>query len=424
MDLIIRNAKIRSLDYLVDIGIKDGGFKEINKNINVKSTNEIDACGNLVTPPFIESHVHLDSSQTVGDPRYNESGTLLEGIKIWGEKKENLTKEKIKKNAIETIKWEIANGALKIRTHTDSTEKNLMTLEALLEVKEEMKEFVDIQIVAFPQDGIFAYNGMDELMVEAIKMGADVIGGIPQIELTREDGIKSIEYIFELANKYNKLIDIHTDETGDDQSRFTEVIAKHTIVNGMEGRVTASHSTAMHNYNNDYASKLIGILSRANINIVTNPSSNAILQNRLDGYPRKRGHTRVDQLLANNVNVSVGNDNIMDPFGPLGKGNMLQAAHILLHTAHLSGNKQVSNLFDMITINGAKTLNREEGYGIKVGNQADFIILDARDEKEAIRLTSECLYVVRKGIVISETKPAKRSLTLNNKKFDIDFKVK
>ena len=191
----------------------------------------------------------------------------------------------------------------------------------------------------------------------------------------------------------------------------------------MEGLVTASHTTAMHNYNNDYASKLIGNLSRANVNIVTNPSSNAILQNRLDGYPRKRGHTRVDELLANNVNVSIGNDNIMDPFGPLGKGNMLQAAHILLHTAHLSGNKQILSLFDMITKNGAQTLKEEKGYGIKVGNQADLVILDAKDEKEAIRLTSECLYVIRKGKVISKTEPAKRNLKLNDEEFEIDFKV-
>lgn len=423
MDLIIRNAKLRDFDYTVDIGIEDKKFKKIEKDIDSKALIEINAKGNLVSPPFIESHVHLDSSLTAGDPRENESGTLLEGIEIWGDKKENLTKKEIKNNAIETIKWEIANGTLRIRTHTDSTEKSLMTLEALLEVKKEMKEFIDIQIVAFPQDGIFAYEGMDNLMVKAIEMGADVIGGIPQVELTREDGIKSIEYIFELAKKYNKLIDIHTDETTDDQSRFAEVIAKYTIKNNMEGRVTASHTTAMHNYNNDYASKLIEMLKRADVNIITNPSSNAILQNRLDGYPRKRGHTRVDQLLSRGVNVSIGNDNIMDPFGPLGKGNMLQAAYILLHTAHLSGNKQILNLFDMITINGAKTLNIDEDYGIKPGNQADLIILDAKDEKEAIRLTSECLYVIRKGNIISETTPAKRTLKLGPDELNIDFKI-
>lgn len=422
MELIIRNAKLRGIKGLVDIGIEKGKFKEVRPNIQGKGLKEIDANGNLVTPPFIESHVHLDSALTVGIPRYNNSGTLLEGIEIWGERKKSLTKEDIKKNAIETIKWQIANGILKIRTHADSTEKNLITVEALLEAREEMKEYVDIQIVAFPQDGIFSREGMDKLMVRALEMGADVVGGIPQVELTREDGNRSIEYIFELANKYNKLIDIHTDETGDDQSRFTEVIAKYAITTGMENLVTASHATAMHNYHNDYASKLIGLLKRAKVNIVTNPSSNAILQNRLDGYPRKRGHTRVDELTNNGVNVSIGNDNIMDPFGPMGKANMLQAAHILLHTAHFSGNDDIVKLFDMITLNAAKTLN-EKDYGIEVGNQADFLILDAKDEKEAIRLTSECLYVIRKGKVISETLPAKRTLNLGEEKFDIDFKL-
>ncbi|AFS77629.1 cytosine deaminase CodA [Gottschalkia acidurici 9a] len=422
MDLIIRNAKIRRQENLVDIGIKDGKFIEINEKIHAKASKEINANGYLLTSPFVESHIHLDSALSAGVPRYNESGTLLEGIEIWGERKRTLTKEDIKKNAIETIKWQIANGVLRIRTHSDVTEPSLMTLEAILEVKEEMKEYVDIQIVAFPQDGIFSIKDMDKQIEKALKMGADVVGGIPQVELTREDGIKSIEYIFNLANKYNKLIDIHTDETSDDQSRFIEVIAKHTISSGMEGLVTASHATAMHNYNNDYASKIIGILKRADVNIVTNPFSNTVLQNRLDGYPRRRGHTRVDELIDRGVNVSIGNDNIMDPFGPLGKGNMLQAAHLLLHTAHLSGNEQILKLFDMITVNGAKTINEEE-YDIKVGNQADCLILDARDEKESIRLTSECLYVIRKGKVISETKPAKRLLKLDQDTFDIDFKI-
>lgn len=422
MELVIRNAKLRGREELVDIGIENGLFKEISNNIEGKGTKEIDAKGNLFSLPFVESHIHLDSALSAGNPRYNSSGTLLEGIQIWGERKLSLTKDDIKKSAIETLKWLITNGVLKVRTHTDSTEKNLITLQALLEVKEEMKDYIDIQVVAFPQDGIFAYKGMDKLMEESLKMGADVVGGIPQVEFTREDGIKSIEYIFELANKYNKLIDIHTDETGDDQSRFTEVIAKYTITNGMEGLVTASHTTAMHNYNNDYVSKLMGLMKRADMNIVTNPSSNALLQNRLDGYPRKRGHTRVDQLILNRINVSIGNDNIMDPFGPMGKGNMLQAANLLMHTAHLSGNDQMPELMDMISTNGFKTLNLHDNK-IEVGNQADFLILDAKDEKEAIRLTSECLYVVRKGKVIVETQPASRKLKINNRAYYIDFKV-
>lgn len=422
MDLIIRNAKLRDMEDLLDIAIKDGKFKEITKDIKVKTLKEIDAKGNLVSPPFIESHIHLDSSLSAGLPRYNESGTLLEAINIWGERKKDLTKDIIKSNARETVRWLISNGVLRIRTHSDSTAKDLMTLEAILEVKEEMKEYVDIQVVAFPQDGIFSYKGMDNMLVQSLKMGADAVGGLPQVELTREDGIKSIEYVFDLANKYNKLVDIHTDETGDDQSRFTEIIAKHTIVNGMEGLITASHATAMHNYQNDYASKLIGLLQRSNVNIVTNPSSNAMLQNRLDGYPRKRGHTRVDELLKGGVNVSIGNDNVLDPFGPVGRANMLQAGLILAHTAHLSGNQQMLQLFDMITVNAGKTFN-DKDYGIEIGNQGDCIILDAKDEKEAIRLTSECLYVIRKGKVISETKPAERKLKLGKETVDIDFKV-
>lgn len=419
--MIIRNAKLKDKKELVDIVIEDGKFKEIGPSLQGDFQEEIDAGGKLVSPPFIESHVHLDSALTVGKPRFNESGTLLEGIEIWGERKQTLTKHDIKNNAIEAVKWLIANGVLYIRTHTDSTEKSLMTLEVLLEVKEEMKEYIEIQVVAFPQDGVFQYKDMDKLMDRAVKMEADVVGGIPQVEMTREDGIRSIEYIFEMAKKYNKLIDIHTDETGDSQSRFLEVIAKYTIENEMEGLVTASHTTAMHNYDNDYAAKLISLVKRSEINIVTNPSSNALLQNRLDGYPRKRGTTRVDELLEAGVNVSIGNDNIMDPFGPLGKGNMLQAAYLLAHTGHLSGNKDILSLFDMITANAAKTLNLKN-YGIKVGNPANFIILDAKDEREAIRLTSEVLYVFKNGRMILTTTPAKRNLYLE-KDYKVDFKV-
>lgn len=421
MDLIIRNAKLRDKKELYDLGIENGKFTQIETTIKDEGKQEIDAGGNLVIPPFIESHVHLDSALTVGNPRFNESGTLLDGIAIWGEYKEGITKERIKATAKETILWEMANGVLRIRTHADSTEPNLLTVQALLELKEEMRDYVDIQVVAFPQDGILAHPQSAELLEKAVKMGADVIGGIPQVEFTREDGIRSIEIVFELAQKYEKLIDIHTDETSDDQSRFAEVIAKHAVLSGMEGMVTASHTTAMHNYDNDYATKLIGLLKRAEINIITNPASNALLQNRLDGYPRRRGHTRVDELLHAGVNVSIGNDNIMDPFGPLGKGSMLQSANLLIHTAHLSGSNLIPKVFDLITINGAKTLNLTD-YGIELGNQADLVILDAKDEYEALRLLSEAIYVVRKGRVVVETKVAEREITLGSETVTVDFK--
>lgn len=421
MDLIIRNARIINKEKLVDIAIKNKRFYKIEENIEATAKEEINAKGNLVSPPFVESHVHLDSALSAGLPRWNESGTLLEGIQLWSEYKETITKKQIKQNAKKTIQWLMSQGVLHIRTHTDCTEPKLKTLEAILELKDEMKELVDIQVVAFPQDGIFTSPSAKNLLEQSIRMGVDVIGGMPQMEFTREDGIRSIEYIFKLAEKYDKFIDIHTDETGDPQSRYAEVIAKYTINYEMYGRVTASHMTAMHNYDNDYAFKLIGLLKRAHMNVVTNPFSNTLLQNRLDGYPRRRGHTRVDEMLKNKLNVSIGNDNIMDPFNPLGRGNMLQAAFLLLHTAHLNGQKEIKELFQMITHYGAKTLS-EQNYGIQKGIQADLIILDATNEREAIRLMSDCLYVIRKGKVIAQTKPAERMINLGDKQQKINFK--
>ena len=422
MDLIIRRARLRRAKTLVDIAIKDGKFSAIDEHINTEGKKEIDADGNLVTPPFVESHVHLDAALSVGNPRYNQSGTLLEAIDIWSDYKKDMVKADIKKRAKQAISWLIANGVLHVRTHTDISDPELMLLEAMLELKDELEEDVDIQIVAFPQDGIFAYKGMDKRLQRALEKGADVVGGMPQGELTREDGIRSITYAFDLAETFSVPIDIHTDETSDEQSRFTEVIVKYAMERGMTNSVTASHATAMHNYENDYAAKLIGNIKRAGINIVTNPFSNALLQNRLEGYPRRRGHTRIDELHAAGINVSIGNDNIMDPFGPVGKGSMLQAAHLLLHHAHLSDHEQIKDLFDMITTKGAKTLGLND-YGIEIGHPANVIILDASDEIEAIRLTSECLYVIREGRVISTAKPAKRRLMLARENMEVDFKL-
>ena len=423
MDLIIRNAKLRGKDKLYDIGIKEGKIVAIDKSIGSEFKKEIDAKGNLVTPPFCDPHLHLDAVLSVGDPRYNMSGTLLEGIQIWGERKPNLTKEITKKNAIEAIKWEVANGTLKIRTHADASDPTLLTVESLAEVKEEMKDLVDIQIIAFPQDGIYTTPEGEKLMEKAMEVGADVVGGIPHNEFTREDGVKDVEFAFDLAEKHNALIDIHVDETGDDQSRFVEVMAKEAIVRGMQGRVSASHTTAMHNYNNDYAFKLIGILKRADMHMITNPFDNSVLQNRTDGYPRKRGHTRVDEMLARGVNVCIGHDSIMDPWYPMGKGSMLQAANLLLHYAHMSGYDQVPQLFDMITDNSARAMNIQDDYGIEIGNTADMIILDADTEFDAIRLMSECLFVIRRGAIVSTAEPAKRIVTFEQKDFEIDFKL-
>jgi cytosine deaminase len=422
MDLIIRGAKLRNREHPVDVGVETGRIAVIAPGVGEKATVEIDAGGNLVTSPFCDPHLHLDAVLSVGDPRYNQSGTLLEGITIWAERKPKLTKRLIKANALEAVKWEIAQGCLKIRTHADVFAPKLITVEALLELKEDLTGEVDIQVVAFPQDGIYAAEGGEQLMAEALRMGADVVGAIPHNELTREDGVRSLEYAFSLAEKYDRPIDAHCDETGDEQSRFIEVLAKLAIDRGFQGRVTASHATAMHNYNNDYAFKLIGILRRAGIHVITNPFDNAVLQNRFDGYPRRRGHTRVDELLAGGVNVAIGHDSIMDPWYPLGRGSMLQAANLLLHTAHLSGYGQISQLFDMITVNSARVMGIEAEYGIAEGNPADLIVLNAATEMDAIRLLPECLWVIRRGKVIATTNPARSRLELDGKSEEIDFK--
>lgn len=421
MDLIIRNAKLTDREELMDIAIKDGRFRMIKREIDFKGSQEIDAKGYLVLPPFVESHVHLDSALTAGVPRFNQSGTLLEGIQLWSEYKETSTKEDIKEKAKKAVHWLIANGVLHIRAHTDCSVPSLMTIQAILELREELQEYVDIQVVAFPQDGIYAHDGMEKLLVAAIEQGADVIGGMPQAELTREDGIRALEYIFNLAQKHDLPVDIHTDETGDNHSRFLEVITKYTIKGEMSGKVTASHTTALHNYNNDYAAKVIQNVKRAGINIVTNPFSNSLLQNRLDGYPRSRGHTRIDELLQAGVNISIGNDNIMDPFNPLGKGSLLQAAHLLMHTAHLSGEEEINRLFDFITHNGAKTLGIENNYGINENKQADFIILQAWDKKDALRRSADCLYVIRKGKIIFQKEPSEGRLMIEDEELKVDF---
>ena len=423
MDLLVKNARLKGEGGLVDIAVEGGRISRIESEIKPNGCEVLDANGNLAVPPFIDPHVHLDAVLSVGDPQYNTSGTLLEGIRIWGERKKTLTKEVIIKNAVEAVKWEVANGVQHIRTHADTTDPTLTTVEALLEVKEAVSDIADVQIVAFPQDGIFTSAEGAELMERAMKMGVDVVGGIPHNEFTREDGIKDVEFAFELAEKYGALIDIHVDETGDDQSRFIEVMAKLAIETGMGEKVTASHATSMHNFNNDYAFKLIGIIARSGMNIITNPFDNSVLQNRTDGYPRRRGHVRVDELTGRGVNVSIGHDSIMDPWYPMGTGSMLTAANLLMHTAHLSGYDQINGLLDMISANSAVTMNIGEGYGIEVGKPASFSIIDAETPFDAIRLMSECLYVVRRGRVISRAEPAVRKVEHRGEAFDIDFKL-
>ncbi len=405
--LIVRGARLGG--EIVDVGIADGRVRRIAARIDERAGREIEAGSRLLTPPFIESHVHLDTTLTAGQPRWNESGTLFEGIQIWSERKKGLTHEDVIARATELLRWQAAQGVLHVRTHADVTDPEFTGLKALLEVKEKVREWVDVQIVAFPQEGMFSYPKGVELVEEALRLGADVVGGIPHYEHTREMGVESVKESFRLAGKHDKPIDIHCDETDDPHSRFLEVMAAEAIRTGMGQRVTASHTTAFGSYDNAYAFKLMGFLVRSGINFVANPLINITLQGRYDTYPKRRGITRVKELWQNGLNVSLGYDDIMDPWYPLGTGGMLQPAHMAVHACHMTSRKEVTACFDMVTKNAANTLGLE-GYGIAEGNPANLVLVDAPDRWDAIRRLATTTLVVRDGEVISETRPPETNL--------------
>lgn len=421
--MIITNAKLRNREGLWQIQITEGKIERIAPSIETNRDEQImDVQGNLVLPPFIEPHIHLDTTLTAGEPNWNESGTLFEGIQRWAERKELLTLEDVKTRAKQALKWQIAQGIQHVRTHVDVTDPELTALKALLEVKEEMASYVDLQLVAFPQEGILSYPNGEELLEESLRMGADVVGGIPHYEFTREYGVESLQTAFKLAEKYDRLVDIHCDEIDDEQSRFVEVVAAEAHRYGMGERVTASHTTAMGSYNDAYTSKLFRLLKLSNINMVANPLVNIHLQGRFDTYPKRRGITRVKELQEAGINVSFGHDDIFDPWYPLGTGNMLQVLHMGIHVTQLMGYDQIVNSIDMITSNSARTLHIEDKYGIEEGKPANLIVLEAENEYEAIRKQAAVLYSVRNGEVIAETKPRDTTLTLGEKVENVTFK--
>ncbi|WP_077302102.1 cytosine deaminase [Virgibacillus pantothenticus] len=411
--MIIKNATLRNKTGLWDIFITDKIITSISPaNEEMQADDVLDVAGSFVLPPFIEPHIHLDTTLTAGEPQWNESGTLFEGIQRWSERKQSLTYEDVKKRAVKALKWQIAQGIQHVRTHVDVTDPKLTALRALLEVKEEMAKYVDLQLVAFPQEGVLSYPNGKELLEEALKLGADVVGGIPHFEFTREYGVDSLRIVFDLAEKYDRLVDIHCDEIDDEQSRFIEVVAKEAYERGLGSRVTASHTTAMGSYNDAYTYKLLRLLEISEINFVSNPLVNIHLQGRFDTYPKRRGLTRVKELLEAGMNVCFGHDDIFDPWYPLGTGNMLQVLHMGIHASQLLGYEQIVNSIDLITTNSAKTLNLEQEYGIEVGKPANLIVLDAENEYEAIRKQAVVTHSIRNGNMITKTTPSKTKINL------------
>ncbi|MBD1569113.1 MULTISPECIES: cytosine deaminase [Aliivibrio] len=414
-NLLIKNVALRDQEGLFQILIEDGQFKTITDNEQALSYSGdiLDAEGGLANAPFCEPHIHLDTTQTAGEPSWNISGTLFEGIERWAERKELLSIEDVKTRAKQTLKWQIANGIQHVRTHVDVSDPTLIALKAMLEVKEEMKEWVDIQIVAFPQEGILSYPNGKELLEEAVQLGADVIGAIPHFEFTREYGVESLHYIFELAKKYDRLIDVHCDEIDDEQSRFVETVAALAHKFNMGEKVTASHTTAMHSYNGAYASRLFRLLRMSGINFVANPLVNIHLQGRFDDYPKRRGITRVKEMLANNINVCFGHDDVFDPWYPLGTANMLQVLHMGLHVCQIMGYDQINQGLDLISYKSARTLNIQDNYGIEEGKPGNLIILPAENGFDALRRQVPVRFSIRHGKVISETQPATTTITLD-----------
>ncbi|TSB47626.1 cytosine deaminase [Alkalicoccobacillus porphyridii] len=408
--MIIKKAVLRDREGHWDLLVDQDQIVKIDRSIEQEGEEVIHANGNMVLPPFIEPHIHLDTTMTAGDPNWNQSGTLFEGIQRWTERKEKLSHEDVKERAKKALTWQVAQGIQHVRTHVDTTDYKLTAVKALLEVKQEMKHVVDLQLVAFPQEGILSYPNGQELLEEAIRLGADVVGGIPHFEMTREMGVESIDVAFSLAEKYDKPLDFHCDETDDEQSRFIEVVAAKAYQTGLGSKVTASHTTAMHSYNDAYVAKLMRVFKMADLNFVANPLVNIHLQGRFDSYPKRRGMTRVKELQEAGLTVSFGHDDIFDPWYPLGTGNMLQVLHMGLHIAHLMGYDQIKQSIDFITTNSAKVLGISDQYGIAEGKPANLIIVGAPDEFTMIRQQAPVLYSVRNGEIIARTTPSEREV--------------
>lgn len=408
-DLILRRCTVSHHADPVDIAVQGGVIRRIDANIPETAEREIACEGCLATPPFVESHIHLDSVLAAGQPRFNQSGTLFEGIQIWGERKGSLTREDVQRRALDALRMMAAQGCLYVRTHVDVTEPRLVALDALLELREQVKDWTTVQIVAFPQDGVYSRKENERLLEEALRRGADVVGGIPHYELTREDGVRSIGRIFDLAERYNRLIDVHCDEVDDEQSRFVEVIVAESIKRGMGGLATASHTTAFGSYNDAYAYKLMGFLRRTDVNFVANPLINITLQGRMDTYPKRRGLTRIKELWQNGVNVSLGQDCIYDPWYIFGTGSMIGVAHMTVHLAQMTGLDEIDACFEMIAANGAKTLHLSD-YGIAVGNPANIVVLDAPSAFDALRFQAVPRFVVSRGRVIVQNQPAQQQI--------------
>ncbi|MCY9806436.1 cytosine deaminase [Lentilactobacillus senioris] len=404
--MLIQNVLIENATEASDVRIVDGKFSEIAAHLTPQPGEEVlDGNHKLLLPPFVDPHVHLDATMTAGDPEWNQTGTLFDGIRIWSERKKTLTKEDVKQRAKDAIKLQVANGIQFVRSHVDVTDPDLTALKALIEVREEVKDQVELQLVAFPQEGIMSFPNGQQLMRDAVAMGADVVGGIPHFEFTHEYGVESLHFIIKLAEQNDRLVDVHCDEIDDPQSRSLETLATLALESGLKDKVTASHTTAMGSYNDAYTYKLFRLLKMSGINFIANPLVNTNLGGRFDTYPKRRGMTRVKELSEAGMNVAFGEDDIKDPWYPMGNGNMLDPVSMGLHVGHLMGYNDILNSYQFVTTHGAKAMHITDHYGIKVGMPANCILMNSDNFYNALNERAEILYSIHNGEILVATQP-------------------
>jgi cytosine deaminase len=418
-ELKILNATLPDGRTGIDIGIQNGRIAALEPNLTGEAGEIIDAAGQLVSPPFVDCHFHMDATLSLGLPRFNESGRLLEGIQIWGELKPLLTHEAVIERALDYCDLAVSQGLLAIRTHVDICDDRLLGVEALLEVKRQVAPYIDLQLVAFPQDGYFRYPRAVDLLNRALDMGVDVVGGIPHFERTMADGAASVKALCEIAAERGLLVDLHCDETDDPLSRHIETLAYETQRLGLQGRVNGSHLTSMHSMDNYYVSKLLPLMAEAGVSATANPLINIGIQGRHDTYPKRRGMTRIPEMLTYGITCAFGHDCVMDPWYSLGSGDMLEVASMGLHVGHMSSRDAMRQCFDLVT-NGPAKIMHLDGYGIAVGNKADMVLLQAADPIEAIRLKANRLAVIKSGKVIASAPRRETTLNLSGRPAAVD----
>ncbi len=404
--MLFRNALIENAKDPADIRVENGLFREIGQLTPADGEETVDLGRKLVLPPFIESHVHLDTCLTAGDPCWNMSGTLFEGIECWSRRKQKLSAEDIRERVRRVVRMYAANGVQFIRTHVDVTDPTLMAMRTMIGLREELRNVMEIQIVAFPQEGILSFPNGKRLLEEAVDLGADAVGAIPHFEFTREYGVESLNFALRLAKEKNRLVDVHCDEIDDEASRGLETVAARAYELGLHDRVTASHTTAMHSYNNAYVVRLMRLLKMSGINFVSNPLVNTHLQGRMDTYPKRRGITRVKELTEAGINVSFGQDDIFDPWYPMGNGSLRDAVYVGLLACQMTGYGDIMESYRFITVNAARTLHVSERYGIETGKPASFVVLDAEDWYGALSRNAPVLASWKNGRLLARTKPA------------------